>query len=73
MKIAEAGGTITGAYVTTVQRIYDVVAAVHRISPVLARQRPNQLQIRLYHDWVDLLSAWCHLEASVGSTVPVKV
>ena len=26
------------------------MAAVHRISPILARQGPNQLHMRVYHD-----------------------
>ena len=37
------------------------VAAVHRISPILARQGPNQLHMRLCHDLVEFLRAWCVL------------
>ena len=48
------------------------MAEVHRISPILPRQGPKQLHMRLYHDSVEFLRALCLLEASVGSTAPVK-
>ena len=57
-------------YVAAVHKIYVVVAEL--ISPTTARQSPIQLQYRLYHDLIEFLCAWCHLESSVESTVPVK-
>ena len=48
------------------------MAAVHRISRILAIQGPKQLHMRQYHDLVQFLQAWCHLEASVESTAEMK-
>ena len=40
---------------------YNCMGAVHRISPILARQGPNHLHIILYHDLVEFVRAWCVL------------
>ena len=37
------------------------MAAVHRISPILARQGPNQLHMTPYDDLVEFVRAWCVL------------
>ena len=53
VNIASPGCAIAGAH----------RAAVHRISTILARHGPNQLPgtyyMRLYHDLVEFLRAWC--------------
>jgi len=45
----------------TERKGYNCMAAVHRISAILARQGPNQLHMRLYHDLVEFVRAWCVL------------
>ena len=38
-----------------------MAAAVHRTSPIVSRQGPNQLHMRLYHDLVEFVRALCVL------------
>ena len=37
------------------------MAGVHRISPILVRQGPSHIHMRLYHDLVEFVWAWCVL------------
>ena len=60
VKIASSGCANAGAHRAAVQG-YNCMAAVRRISPILARQGPSQLHMRLYHDLVEFVRAWCVL------------
>ena len=59
VKIAWTGGAIARAYVAAVGAKDLLRGRGAREFLILARQRPNQLQIRLYNDWVDFIPAWC--------------
>ena len=47
-------------------------AAVNRLYATSRGPSTSKLQNSVYHDLIEFVCAWCHLESSVGSTVPVK-
>ena len=73
VKISQPGSANAEAHRAAVQRIQLHGSGTPDLSYFSkTRAKPCTHYLRLYHGLVEFLRTWCHLEASVGSTVTVK-